>query len=150
MSTMSAKFFMAIGPLVIIAVSVGCRTDGATRGELVGNYFYREAMLGSTHAPETLVINADGSFVQYYGATGDPKWDTNSGTWVLPNDARHRGDIYLNHLKRWEPNDPLPFAAGSVTNFKAGVEKSGNRVFIVLSDDAGQEFVKVPGKHGPE
>jgi hypothetical protein len=66
-------------------------------------------------------------------------------TRVLPSDARHRGDIYLYHFKRWEANDPAPLPAGSVGNFKAGVETSGRSVFIVLSDDTGKEFVKAGG-----
>jgi hypothetical protein len=126
----------------LLATTVGCRSDGASVAELVGTYVYREATIGSTHAPESLVINADGSFVQYYGSRDYTEAETNSGTWVLPSNPRNRGDIYLHNLKRWEHDDPRPLAAGEITNFKAVVEKSGTRVFIVLSYDTGKEFVK--------
>jgi hypothetical protein len=129
----------------MVAIAIGCRSEGAPREQLIGNYVYREALTRSTHAPESLVMQADGWFVQYYGKPGDPKADTNSGTWVLGSDARHRSDIYLYHFKRWEANDPAPLPAGSVGNFKAGVETSGRSVFIVLSDDTGKEFVKAGG-----
>jgi hypothetical protein len=145
MQTIKNLDLLILAALWLAAGEVGCRSQGAIPGELVGTYVYREAMIGSKHAPESLVVNADGSFVQYYGVKGDTKAEINSGTWVLPTAPRNRGDIFLYNLKRWEQDDPLPLAAGSVGNFKAGVEKSGNRVFIVLSDDTGKEFVKVSG-----
>jgi hypothetical protein len=126
----------------LVATTVGCRSEGASVTELVGTYVYREAMTASTHAPEALVINADGSFVQYYGSRDYAKAERNFGTWALSSNPRNRGDLFLNSLKRWEPNDPGPIAAGEITNFKAGVQRSGTRVFIVLSDDTGKEFVK--------
>ena len=126
----------AIGLLVL---PLGCATKDRSDRDLLGTYRFHENTIGSQHGPEILILNADGSFFQFYGSMKKHAAKCHVGRW--DHNGSHVG---LIGLMRWEEdesglgNEPTD----SIIDFSAPLEDEGGTISLILNDDLGRRFVK--------
>ncbi len=91
-----------------------------------------------------MVINADGSFYQFYASPTRHQPICNSGRWdVSPSDPGHIG---LTDLIRWDEDEDgtgKNVADRKFTSFRAPLEIKKRSVEITLNDDLGRRFKKL-------
>lgn len=132
--------YSTIAAIGLLSSLLGCTTRDHSDRELVGTYRLREKTFGSQHGPEFLVLNADGSFFQFYGSLRQHTARCSVGRW----DRSDRFHVGLNGLMRWE-EDPSGLgteAADSTIDFSAPLEEEGSTISLVLNEDLGRRFVK--------
>ena len=82
--------YSAIATIGLLGLPLGCATKEHLDRELVGTYRFRDKMIGSQHGPEILILNADGSFFQFYGSLKTHAAKCNVGRWDR-NESSHVG-----------------------------------------------------------
>jgi len=131
--------------LVWFTVSCGARIAGRPvhGSDLVGAYRFTEHTLGAGESSEFLVLDADGSFYQFFGSTLRHKGFCNAGRWRVS--ASGSDHIDLNNLMRWEEdeNGTGRIFSDHLITFRAPLEIKHGRIRIVLNDDLDRGFERL-------
>lgn len=123
--------------LVALSLMSCGRAPKTTAADFPGTY-----IANFSHGSETLVLKSDGTYEQRYVPKASDASQTNAGKWdftISPSPSITLEDVLLFDTRSNQPRIPPIRAVLGL-----GVRRFGNQIELIISEDEGLEYRKMP------